>query len=250
MGSKDTNSPKFRGSVGGYSRTDVLDYVARKEAEEEIRERRYNDLEKQCEDFKKQCEALKTEVSELNETLDSERAEKQPLIDERDNLKNEVEELKAKLKEAEAEKAGLKQDIEELRLNAKASADADPRTIQTAILSAQRMSESLIEEAKQKAEEIRREAEAGVLEKEEEGRQAVEAAEQEALRVAEEAEKKCTSLQQDYDRILLDVTKFKSELMDMYRRHMELLAALPEKTVEPECIEACVDIEFYESDED
>lgn len=241
MGSKDNSSPKFRGAVGGYNRTDVMDYVARKEAEAEIRERRYNDLEKQCED-------LKQKLAELNETLDAERAEKQTLIEEHATIKSEAEALRVKLQDADDEKAKMKQDMDELRLNVNTS-DADPKTIQTAILSAQRMSEILIEEANQKAEEIRKAAEADRLESEAAGRQAVEAAEQEALRVTEEAEKKCDNLQLAYDRILLDVTRFKSELMDMYRRHMELLAALPEKTTEPECIENCVDIEFYESDE-
>jgi len=68
--------------------------------------------------------------------------------------------------------------------------------------------------------------------------------------VTDEAEKKCDNLQQAYDRILLDVTKFKSELMDMYRRHMELLAALPEKdSTEPNQLGGFIDVEFLESDE-
>ena len=41
----------------------------------------------------------------------------------------------------------------------------------------------------------------------------------------------CDNLQHEYDRILLDVTGFKSELMKMYRKHMELLAALPTKEI-------------------
>lgn len=242
MGSKDTDAPKFRGAVGGYNRTDVQDYVARKEAESEMRERRQNDLEKQCEDLKKK-------ISGLNEELEAERVKNQEFIEEHESLKNEVEELKDKFKEANEERIVLKQELEELRVSVNASG-ADPKTIQTAILSAQRMSEILIEEANQKADEILKEAEAERLEHEEAGRQAVEAAEMEALRVTDEAEKKCDNLQQAYDRILLDVTKFKSELMDMYRRHMELLAALPEKdSTEPNQLGGFIDVEFLESDE-
>ena len=64
---------------------------------------------------------------------------------------------------------------------------------------------------------------------EEAGRQVVEEAKAHALEITGQAERKCENLQKDYDRILLDVTGFKAEMMGMYRRHMELLAALPEK---------------------
>ena len=66
---------------------------------------------------------------------------------------------------------------------------------------------------------------------EEEGKKMVEDAKAEALRVTSEAELRCDSLQHEYDRILMDVTGFKAEIMKMYRKHMELLAALPPKEI-------------------
>ena len=108
---------------------------------------------------------------------------------------------------------------------------ADPKTIQDAILNAQRMSEIVIVEAQQKAFDIREKARKDKKQQEEEGKKMVEDAKAEALRVTSEAELRCDSLQHEYDRILMDVTGFKAEIMKMYRKHMELLAALPPKEI-------------------
>ena len=108
---------------------------------------------------------------------------------------------------------------------------ADPKTIQDAILNAQRMSEIVIVEAQQKAMDLREKARQDKKQQEEEGKKMVEDAKAEALRVTSEAELRCDSLQHEYDRILMDVTGFKAEIMKMYRKHMELLAALPPKEI-------------------
>ena len=89
----------------------------------------------------------------------------------------------------------------------------------------------MIVEAQQKALDIREKARKDKKQQEEEGRKLVEDAKTEAFRVTSEAELRCNNLQHEYDRILMDVTGFKSELMKMYRKHMELLAALPPKEV-------------------
>ena len=124
----------------------------------------------------------------------------------------------------------LKKEYEEYRSRMEAEG-TDPKIIQDAILNAQRMSEIVIVEAQQKALDIREKARKDKKQQEEEGRKLVEDAKTEAFRVTSEAELRCNNLQHEYDRILMDVTGFKSELLKMYRKHMELLAALPPKEV-------------------
>ena len=190
-----TEDIKFRTAFMGYQKSDVDVYVTRIKTELEEREKQQKKLEE-----------------ELQEQ------------------KTEIEDQQKKLDEAEKKYEDLKREYEEYR-NRMEAEGADPKTIQDAILNAQRMSEIVIVEAQQKAMDIREKARQDRKQKEEEGKKMVEDAKAEALRVTSEAELRCDSLQHEYDRILMDVTGFKAEIMKMYRKHMELLAALPPKEI-------------------
>ena len=191
----ETENIKFRTAFMGYQKSEVDAYVTRVKIEFEEQEKQQKKLEE-----------------ELQEQ------------------KTEIEDQQKRLDENEKKYEDLKREYEEYR-NRMEAEGADPKTIQDAILNAQRMSEIVIVEAQQKAMDIREKARQDKKQQEEEGKKLVEDAKAEALRVTSEAELRCDSLQHEYDRILLDVTGFKAEIMKMYRKHMELLAALPPKEI-------------------
>ena len=193
--SLETEEVKFRTGFMGYQKSDVDAYVTRIKIELEEQEKQQKKLEE-----------------ELQEQ------------------KTEIEDQQKRLDENEKKYEDLKREYEEYR-NRMEAEGADPKTIQDAILNAQRMSEIVIVEAQQKAMDIREKARQDKKQQEEEGKKLVEDAKAEALRVTSEAELRCDSLQHEYDRILMDVTGFKAEIMKMYRKHMELLAALPPKEI-------------------
>ena len=191
----ETENIKFRTAFMGYQKSEVDAYVTRVKIE-------FEEQEKQQKKLEEELQEQKTEIEDQQKNLD----------------------------EAEKKYEDLKREYEEYR-NRMEAEGADPKTIQDAILNAQRMSEIVIVEAQQKAMDIREKARQDRKQKEEEGKKMVEDAKAEALRVTSEAELRCDSLQHEYDRILMDVTGFKAEIMKMYRKHMELLAALPPKEI-------------------
>ena len=193
--SLETEEVKFRTGFMGYQKSDVDAYVTR--------------IKIELEDQEEQQRKLEEEIQEQ---------------------RTEIEDQQKRLDEAEKKYEDLKREYEEYR-NRMEAEGADPKTIQEAILNAQRMSEIVIVEAQQKAFDIREKARKDKKQQEEEGKKMVEDARAEALRVTSEAELRCDSLQHEYDRILMDVTGFKAEIMKMYRKHMELLAALPPKEI-------------------
>ena len=193
--SLETEEVKFRTGFMGYQKSDVDAYVTR--------------IKIELEDQEKQQRKLEEEIQEQ---------------------RTEIEDQQKRLDEAEKKYEDLKREYEEYR-NRMEAEGADPKTIQDAILNAQRMSEIVIVEAQQKAFDIREKARKDKKQQEEEGKKMLEDARAEALRVTSEAELRCDSLQHEYDRILMDVTGFKAEIMKMYRKHMELLAALPPKEI-------------------
>lgn len=193
--SVETEDMKFRTAFMGYQKSDVDAYVTQ--------------IKIELEDQEKQHKKLEEELQEQ---------------------KTEIEDQQKRLDENEKKYEDLKREYEEYR-NRMEAEGADPKTIQDAILNAQRMSEIVIVEAQQKAMDIREKARQDRKQQEEEGKKLVEDAKAEAMRVTSEAELRCDSLQHEYDRILMDVTGFKAEIMKMYRKHMELLAALPPKEI-------------------
>ena len=125
--------------------------------------------------------------------------------------------------------------------------------LQDAILSAQDFGKQIVDQANKDADDIRILAEADKATLEEKGRlaiaearvkadqtvaeakaqadQTVAEAKAQADQTVSEAQQKYLKLQNDYNQMLMDASGFKAELMNMYRRHMELLTAFPEKEI-------------------
>lgn len=218
------NGTGFRTAIMGYHKAEVDGYVTRTREELETHEKSRKESEQKIQD-------LNAEIQRLTAELETERSEKQELAWKHSCLTVDLENLKQQLQDTENKYEALKNEYHDFRERTEAEG-TDPKIIQDAILNAQRMSDIVIVEAQKKALEIRETARKERKEQEEEGRLIVETARTEAQRLTGEAQSKCVNLQREYDRILLDVTGFKAELMKMYRKHMELLAALPQKAIE------------------
>ena len=93
---------------------------------------------------------------------------------------------------------------------------AEEDTLRTTMINAQRLGENVIREAKQKAAEIIRTANIKAEDREQRSRDDVELAKQEIVTLKSEAD------------------SFKRSLIEMYRKHINLLNKLPDYTPQPE----------------
>lgn len=114
-----------------------------------------------------------------------------------------------KISDLEKENAALKeklyllaQKIEEYR--------ADEDNLKSALLNAQRMGENVVREAKQKADAIEREAKIR------------------AEGIVSSAAERCREEELEYERIRVEVSQFKANVLGLYRQHIESLSTLPE----------------------
>ena len=93
---------------------------------------------------------------------------------------------------------------------------AEEDTLRTTMINAQRLGENVIREAKQKAAEIIRTANIKAEDREQRSRDDVELAKQEIVTLKSEAD------------------SFKRSLIEMYRKHINLINKLPDYTPQPE----------------
>ena len=113
-----------------------------------------------------------------------------------------MEELSAKNDDLQKKLVVLAQRIDQYR--------AEEDTLRTTMINAQRLGENVIREAKQKAAEIIRVANMKAEDREQRARDDVELAKQEIVTLKSEAD------------------SFKRSLMEMYRKHINLISKLPE----------------------
>jgi cell division initiation protein len=85
----------------------------------------------------------------------------------------------------------------------------DEETLKSALLNAQRMGESVIHEARQKAETILYDANT------------------KASQLKEEASESVVGLENELARLKAEVAKFKCDVLELYRQHIESLSAVP-----------------------
>ena len=95
------------------------------------------------------------------------------------------------------------------------SFEADGEMLKSALINAQRMGENVIREANQKAEEIIHRANLRGAD---------------IIRDANDLLQKANDRadEREYDRVRLEVTRFKSDVLNLYRSHVESLSRLPE----------------------
>ena len=112
--------------------------------------------------------------------------------------------------------ADLTAENETLRRNMQ-SYEADGDMLKSALINAQRMGENVIREANQKAEDILHRANLR-------GDDII----RDANEIISEANDKKLAEEREYDRVRLEVTRFKSDVLNLYRTHVESLSRLPE----------------------
>ncbi|MBR5922265.1 MAG: DivIVA domain-containing protein [Clostridia bacterium] len=138
-------------------------------------------------------------------------------------------------------------------------------SIQSVLLSAQKLADSIVEDAKVKSAEIIEEAKSNLevikarekemndsFEKESAERKSAASAELEKIiddakisrdKVSAAVEKTVLKQSQLYNRLKLETAAFKAEIMDKYKRHLELISKIPDTIpTDPEEIAAAVDL--------
>lgn len=179
--------------------------------------RKAEHADEQHADFIERAEREREELLERAKRAERENAE---LLERAERAEQECGEMAEWVKRERAEQERRAKEAQE-------NMD-DPQTIRDAILNAQRMSTIIVNEAQEKAEVIRREVEDERAKAKLDIQRKLDATSTEAEQMIAEAEQKCSDLQLNYDKILLDVSGFKSEMINLYRKHLELLYKLPD----------------------
>ena len=110
----------------------------------------------------------------------------------------QAEQLRKQIADLTAENQRLHRELQ--------SYEADGEMLKSALINAQRMGENVIREANQK----------------------VQKASDRADEIESEANDKRLAEEREYDRVRLEVTRFKSDVLNLYRSHVESLSRLPE----------------------
>lgn len=154
-------------------------------------------------------------LKEKLEALEGSEAAVKLLEEENADLKRQLAEIKKQFEDS----AGLRQECERLQEEL-AAAQEKRKAVQEALISAQWMGELVLKDAREEADRVTNQARL------------------EANQTIEEGQKRVDALQACYDRMLLDTGKLKSELIDLYRRHLALLAEIPGSGEVPVLIDA------------
>lgn len=161
--------------------------------------------------FEKNIRGYRTE--EVDRFLD--KVEEQLKQDE-----DQAEELRRQIAELTAENQRLHKEME--------SYEADGDMLKSALINAQRMGENVIREANQKAEEILHRANLRGDDVIRDANELLQKASDRADEIINEANEKKLAEEREYDRVRLEVTRFKSDVLNLYRSHVESLSRLPE----------------------
>lgn len=119
--------------------------------------------------------------------------------------------------------ADLTAENETLRRNMQ-SYEADGDMLKSALINAQRMGENVIREANQKAEDILHRANLRGDDIIRDANELLQKASDRADEIISEANDKKLAEEREYDRVRLEVTRFKSDVLNLYRTHVESLS--------------------------
>ena len=120
--------------------------------------------------------------------------------------------------------------------------EADGDMLKSALINAQRMGENVIREANQKAEEILHRANLRGDDVIRDANELLQKASDRADEIINEANEKKLAEEREYDRVRLEVTRFKSDVLNLYRSHVESLSRLPEFQKEEEVEETTAEL--------
>jgi len=132
---------------------------------------------------------------------------------------NEAEALRKQIADLTAENQKLRQEMKDY--------EADGDMLKSALINAQRMGENVIREANQKAEEILHRANLRGDDVIRDANELLQKASDRADEIINEANEKKLAEEREYDRVRLEVTRFKSDVLNLYS-HVESLSRLPE----------------------
>lgn len=132
----------------------------------------------------------------------------------------QAEQLRKQIADLTAENQKLHDELKSL--------EADGEMLKSALINAQRMGENVIREANQKAEEIIHRANLRGDDIIRDANELLQKANDRADEIENEANEKRLAEEREYDRVRLEVTRFKSDVLNLYRSHVESLSRLPE----------------------
>ena len=142
----------------------------------------------------------------------------------------QAEQLRKQIAELTAENQRLHRELQ--------SFEEDGEVLKSALINAQRMGENVIREANQKADDIIHRANLRGDDIIHDANELLQKAGDRADEIVSEANDKRLAQEREYERVRLEVTRFKSEVLKLYRNHVESLSNLPEYHPEDAAAEA------------
>lgn len=212
--------PQFGKTFRGYDPKQVNDYITRLEYEIEI-------VGHQQEKSDQEVSRLRDETDRMKNQVNVAWTEAEEMRSKNSQLNASIQDLESTLQEIRDENARLRAELRHYQETAPTT-EHDPETIKEAILSAQRMGQIIVDEAKQHADDLRSQADDAYASAQKELDQMIQEKRSAADELEIAAQKKCEDLKHEYNRILMDVSGFKAEMISLYRRHLELLYKLPD----------------------
>ena len=144
-----------------------------------------------------------------------------------DKVEQQLEQDAGQMEALRKQVADLTAENEALRRSMQ-SYEADGDMLKSALINAQRMGENVIREANQKAEDILHRANLRGDDIIRDANELLQKASDRADEIISEANDKKLAEEREYDRVRLEVTRFKSDVLNLYRTHVESLSRLPE----------------------
>lgn len=161
--------------------------------------------------FDKNLRGYRTE--DVDNFLDKVTAQLELDVEQAETLKRQVAEL-------QSENQRIKHELE--------GYEADGNMLKSALINAQRMGENVIREANQKSDEILHRANLRADDIVREANELLQKANARADEIVNEAMEQKAAEEREYERIRLEVTRFKADVLNLYRAHVESLSRLPE----------------------
>ena len=138
------------------------------------------------------------------------------------NNADEMERLQRQLDQLQGENQRLSKETEDYR--------ADGEIMKSALINAQRIGENVIREANQKAEDIIHKANLRSDDIIRDANDLLQKATDRADEIVREASDQRLLEEREYERVRLEVTRFKADVLNLYRSQVESLSRLPEYT--------------------
>lgn len=144
-----------------------------------------------------------------------------------DVIEEQLEQDQAENEQLKKQLADLTAENEKLRNSVKGF-EADGDMLKSALINAQRMGENVIREANSKADEILHRANLRGDDIIRDANELLQKASDRAEEIINDANDKRMAEEREYERVRLEVTRFKSDVLNIYRAHVESLSRLPE----------------------